>query len=119
MTPNLLTMLSEFWGEVEQLLSTGDLNLQQDKERLKAIRNGEWPMEKVREFFEAKEKALEALYVSSELPYKPQEVKIKALLVKCLEMHYGDLSQSELIIPGKAEAALRRIVEIASKAIPE
>ena len=106
-------------GEVEQLLTTGDMDLQQDKERLRAIREGKWSMIQVIEYFDEKEKALEALYNSSTLPYKPQEEKIKALLVKCLEMHYGDLSSSELIIPGKAEAALRKIIEIATDAIPD
>jgi|19_taG_2_1085344.scaffolds.fasta_scaffold01205_13 predicted nucleotidyltransferase len=106
-------------GEVEQLLTTGDMDLQQDKERLRAIREGKWPMERVKAFFVEKEKALEELYNSSPLPYSPREEEIKALLVRCLEMHYGDLSSSELVVPGKAEAALRQIRDIVSKAIPE
>ena len=99
-------------GECQQLLTTGDMDLQQDKERLKAIRNGEWTMEQIGEFFTAQEKVLEELYNSSTLPYSPREEEIKALLVKCLQMHYGDLSSAELIVPGKAEAALRQIQDI-------
>jgi uncharacterized protein len=102
-------------GEVEQLLAIGDMDIQQDKERLRAIREGKWTMGQVKSFFVEKEKALESLYNSSELPYKPREEEIKALLVKCLEMHYGDLSSNELVIPGKAEAALRQIQEIIAK----
>jgi len=101
-------------GEVEQLLSTGDMDLQQDKERLKAIRNGKWTIKQIKEFFEAKEKDLEALYNSSELPYKPREEEIKALLVQCLEMHYSDIT--DIIVPqNRIETALRRIKEIVDK----
>ena len=98
-------------GQVEQLLSTGDMDIQLDRERLKAIRRGEWTMEQIKQFFTDKEKSLEVLYNSSTLPYSPDEAKIKALLRKCLDMHYDDLSK-EIVVPGKAEAALRAIKEI-------
>jgi len=98
-------------GECQQLLTTGDMDLQQDKERLKAIRRGEWTIEQIEEFFTAQEKVLESLYNSSTLPYSPDEAKIKALLRKCIEMHYDDLS-NHIVVPGKAEAALRAIKEI-------
>jgi len=101
-------------GEVEQLLSTGDMDLQQDKERLKAIRNGKWTIKQIKEFFEAKEKDLEALYHSSELPYSPREDEVKALLIQCLEMHYSDIT--DIIVPqNRIETALRRIKEIVDK----
>ena len=98
-------------GEVEQLLTTGDMNLQLDKERLKAIRRGEWTMEQVKQFFTDKERDLEALYNSSTLPYSPDEEKIKALLIRCIEIHYDDISEC-IVIPGRAEAAIQKIKEI-------
>ncbi len=99
-------------GECQQLLSTGTMDLQQDKERLRAIRNGEWTMEQIEQFFTDKERDLEALYNSSDLPYSPDEAAIKALLIQCLEIHYGDLSSNEIVVPGKAEAAIHKIKEI-------
>ncbi len=78
-------------GEVEQILSEGDLDLERDRERLKAIRRGEWAEEQVREFFFQKEKSLESLYASSTLPHTPREEEIKQLLLDCLEEEYGSL----------------------------
>jgi len=101
-------------GECKQLLTTGTLDLQQDRERLKAIRRGEWTQEQVREFFNQKERELETVYNESSLPYSPDEEKIKDLLVRCLELQYGDLS-NEIVIPGRAEQALREIQEICER----
>lgn len=78
--------------EVEQILSEGDLDLCRNSDVLKTVRAGEWSLERVVDWFDNKEKTLESLYVTSELPYKPDEDKIKQLLVECLEMHYGSLS---------------------------
>lgn len=78
--------------EVEQILAEEDLDLQKHSEILKSIRRGEWSLEKIEQFFTDKERELEKLYVSSNLPYKPDEARIKQLLLECLEMHYGDLS---------------------------
>ncbi|MDG3003531.1 DNA polymerase beta superfamily protein [Paludisphaera mucosa] len=38
-------------GEVEQILTEGDVDLQRDNERLKAIRRGEWSEERLRRWF--------------------------------------------------------------------
>lgn len=82
-------------NECEQLLTTGDLDLRQNNEQLKAIRRGEWTEQQVREYFTLKEKQLEDLYHSSTvLPYSPDEAKIKKLLLECLEMHYGSISEA-------------------------
>ena len=95
-------------GEIEQILTTGDLDLTRDRERLKAIRRGEWTLERIEEFFASKEKALEGMYENSELPWGPDEEAIKRLLLDCLEEHYGDLS-SAVVQPDRAVGALRRI----------
>jgi predicted nucleotidyltransferase len=77
--------------EVEQILTTGDLDLRRNAEELKSIRRGEWTAQQVREFFAAKEMSLEAIYETSTQPWGPREDEIKQLLLDCLEEHYGSL----------------------------
>lgn len=78
-------------NEVEQILIEHDIDLERNREQLKSIRRGEWKQEQIVNYFEAKEKELEKLYTESKLPHSPDEVKIKTLLVQCLEMYYGSL----------------------------
>jgi len=82
------------FGEVEQILTEGDLDLLRNREQLKSVRRGEWSLEQIDEFFQTKEKALEQVYLDSKLPYGPDEDKIRNLLLNCLEEYYGDLSQA-------------------------
>jgi len=97
--------------EVEQILSTGTLILDSNREQLKSIRRGEWTELQIRELFEQKEKDLEKLYHSSSLPYRPDSEKIKLLLLKCLEIHYGNLS-SAIHINKNYENAIKDIKNI-------
>jgi uncharacterized protein len=101
-------------NEVEQILIEGDIDLQRNREQLKSIRRGEWKESDIREYFAAKEKDLEKLYLESTLPYSPDEAKIKKLLLECLEEHYGNLSDA-IITPDKATEALREIQNILEK----
>lgn len=78
--------------EVEQILTTGDLDLQRNKEQLKAIRRGEWSVEKIAEFYSEKEQYLETVYQDSKLPHGPDEKFLKNLLLECLESQYGSLA---------------------------
>ena len=78
-------------NEVEQILIEGDLDLQRNREQLKSIRRGEWTLEELETYFTNKEHALETAYANSTLPQGPDETKIKALLLDCLEQHYGSL----------------------------
>jgi len=79
-------------GEVEMILTEGDLDLERNREQLKSIRRGEWTKEQITEYFSTKERELESVYLSSTLPMYPDETKIKNLLLQCLEEHYGSLS---------------------------
>ncbi len=79
-------------SEVEMIMEEGDLDLERNREQLKAIRRGDWSKEDVVSYFESKEKELEGLYVRSRLPHSPDEKAIKALLLDCLEHHYGSIS---------------------------
>jgi len=95
-------------GEVEQILIEGDLDLQRDNERLKAIRRGEWTEDRLRRWFAEKEARLERAYLESNLRATPDEPGIKRLLLQCLEEHYGSLENC-VVEPDRAVAALRNI----------
>jgi predicted nucleotidyltransferase len=101
--------------EVEQILTLGDIDLQRDRERLKALRRGEWSVEQVREFFTAKERDLEAAYANSTLPHRPDEAAIKRLLLECLEMHFGSVADA-VVMPDQERELLRQIKALCEKA---
>ena len=101
--------------EIEQILTVGDVDLQRDKERLKAIRRGEWTADQVKEFFTQKERDLEAAYQSSPLPHSPDEARIKTLLLECLEMHFGSLEKA-VVVPGRERDLLAQIKILCEKA---
>jgi hypothetical protein len=79
--------------QAEQILTEGDLDLTRNRDLLKSIRRGEWELARLKEYFEVKEKSLEELYARSTLREYPDEPAIKALLVKCIEHHYGSLDK--------------------------
>lgn len=91
--------------QAEQILLEHDLDIQQNAEILKAVRRGEWSEEKLRGWFDEKEKHLEELYTKSTLQHKPDEEAIKELLMNCLEQHYGSLDSAV-----KREVPVERII---------
>jgi predicted nucleotidyltransferase len=97
--------------EIEQILTTGDVDLRRNAEELKAIRRGEVPEQKIRDFFAEKEKFLEGLYEKSSLPWGPREPEIRQLLLDCLEEHYGNLSGC-VVTEGDPLRALREIAAV-------
>jgi uncharacterized protein len=101
-------------GEVEQILTEGNLDLQRNREHLKAIRAGEVSLEEVRKWFSDKEKSLEKLYNESSLQHSPDEEAIRALLLNCIEEHYGSL-EGAVVQPDAAVHALRQIYEVLEK----
>lgn len=80
--------------QCEQILIEHKLDLERNREVLKAIRRGEWSEEKLRSWFDEKEKHLEELYTKSTLRHSPDEDAIKELLLQCLEQHYGSLTSA-------------------------
>jgi predicted nucleotidyltransferase len=80
--------------EAEQILVNHSLDLECNSAILKSIRNGEWTLARIEEWFTTKEKGLETLYVTSSLPDYPDETKIKNILMDCIEQHYGSISHS-------------------------
>ena len=95
--------------ECEQIMTSGTLRLDRDSKVYQAIRRGEWTLERLREWVEEKERSMETLYANSELPEKPDEKKIKTLLMECMEMHYGNLS--EAVVEQDRHAKLVRELE--------
>lgn len=80
-------------NEVEQILTEQDLDLEKNREQLKAIRRGDWTQKEIEEYFASKERELESIYTASTLRATPDIDALKALLLKCLEQHYGSLDQ--------------------------
>lgn len=100
-------------SQIEQILTEGDLDLQEKgrREHMKAIRRGEVAEQDIIEWFNSKEKDLEKLYHSSILPYKPDEPKIKQLLIDCLEHHYGSI-EAALTVPDRYQQMIEEIRKI-------
>ena len=80
--------------ECEQILTTGDLILDRDREIYKSIRRGEWTVERIKDWFDDMERKLHDQKEKSDLPYAPDEEALRSLLLECLEMHYGSLSEA-------------------------
>jgi uncharacterized protein len=103
-------------NECQQILEKGDLDLRENREQLKACRRGEISAEEIRRIFSEQERALEKLYTESKLQHKPDEDKIKELLLNCLEQHYGSLSAA-VVRPDNTVSALREIQKIAQNVL--
>lgn len=104
--------------ECEQILVEHDLDLERNREQLKAIRRGAWTLEYLEEWFQEKEKSLEALYEKSTLRHKPDEDEIKTLLLECLEGHYGSLSEAIRTDPDM-DVMVRELREVLNRYVPE
>jgi predicted nucleotidyltransferase len=99
--------------ECEMILTEGTLDLRRHNEHLKRIRRGEVPKEEILRWFGEKELQLNALYASSKLQHKPDEQKIKSLLLSCLETHYGTLDKcyKESTITEQAMREIGQVLE--------
>lgn len=100
--------------EVEQILTEGDIDLQRHKEHLKAIRRGEVTEAEIRKWASDKERHLENLYAECKLPWGPDEAKIKALLLRCLEHHYGSLDKV-ITVPDRYREGLAEVRAVLEK----
>lgn len=100
--------------EAEQILNEGDLDLQRNREQLKAVRRGEWSEAQIKEYFNSKAKELESSYANSKLPHSPDEGKIKKLLLDCLEHHYSSLKDC-IVIKNKHELFCKELKELQEK----
>ena len=99
--------------EIEQLLANEDMDLRRSCEEQKAIIRGDFKLEQIEQKFADKEKQLEKLYEQSNLPYTPRREELKALLMNCLEHHYGSLANA--VNSNKQQLALAQISKIAQE----
>ena len=97
-------------NEIQQILVEGTMDIQKNREQLKAIRRGEWTLDDVEKYFAKAESELESLYRSSTLRHSPDEKAIKELLLNCLEHHYGKLD-NVICVPDKYKDFLYEIRE--------
>lgn len=96
------------YDQAEQILLEGTMDLQRAREIMKAVRAGEWSLKQVQDWVYEKDKALEAIYPSCQLPEQPPIEPIKQLLISCLEEHYGSIQEC-VNQTGWAENALQEI----------
>jgi hypothetical protein len=93
----------------------GDMDLQQNREHLKAIRRGEVSQEDILKWASDKERQLEKLYTETKLPDKPDDNKLKQLLLDCLEHHYGSLGEC-ITVPDRYKQTLQEVKSLIDKA---
>lgn len=95
--------------QAEQILYEHDLDLERNSEILKAVRRGEWSLDRLEKWFSEKELQLEKAYSESTLQRSPDEEAIKMLLIECLEMHYGSLGEAALVKQSDTDKLIREI----------
>ncbi len=79
--------------QAEQIATEGTIDLRRAVDVLRAIRRGAWSENQLRCWCEDHESRLEQAFDASPLPDRPDVGRIKALLLKCLEEHYGTLER--------------------------
>ena len=97
--------------QIEQIMLEGNLVVDRNATILRGIRNGEWELEKIIEWCSEKESQLEKAYIeTNEVPHKPNEQKIRDLLLECITMHYGKVSDNVLVETSSILDDLRTII---------
>lgn len=76
----------------KQLLTDRDIKFEENKTVLREIRSGERKFNTLRYWFSEEEKVLDRTFYRSTLPLDVNEEEVKSLLIKCLEIQYGSLS---------------------------
>jgi hypothetical protein len=102
--------------QAEYILNHHNLDLQERGrvEKMKAIRRGDVPFEDIVKWFGEAESRIASLYETSTLRKYPDRKKIRAMLVNCLEHHYGSL-EKYLKTTDAAVIAVNEIKEVLRK----
>ena len=79
--------------ELEFILKYHDLVLNSNVKFLTDIRNGEYTIKELEDWFISKETELDQLYQNCKLPNRSNYKEIKDLLLNCLEEHFGNISR--------------------------
>lgn len=96
--------------ECEQLLRDGDMDLKKNREQLKSIRRGEWTLEQINQHFQDKVLSMETVRANSPLPPNSNSNDIKDILLKCLQIQYGDLGKAAaVVIQGQADQTIQDV----------
>ena len=100
--------------EAEQIANEHTLDLQRNREMLKSIRRGEWTLEFLQEWYNAKLIQLEECFSRSTLRNVPDEESIKQILIECLEMTYGSID-SLIKVESRKDSELLKELEVLVK----
>jgi len=76
-------------NEVDQVMDEHDIDLHKGNDLLIRIRNAEFKWEELKEMFYAREKILDQKFANSTLRETADMDEIRALLAKCLDMHFA------------------------------
>ena len=98
--------------EAEQIVELQDLDLRRDRELYKSIRGGVLTLDEVENIIERKMDQLDEKFSTSKLPEAPDHSKLKDLLLKCLEIHYGSIDNLVKVNRSSADIKLQQIMEI-------
>jgi hypothetical protein len=97
--------------EAEMILLTGDLDITAGREELKAIRRGEWTLPQLQEWFAKRTSLLDEIFLKSTLREAPNYDELNRILMVCLEIKFGTLSNA--MVEGEGQMALRKLEDIA------
>jgi predicted nucleotidyltransferase len=112
--PKFLSHVVRLAHQAQGILEDHDLDLRKHKEHVKAIKRGEVSPDEVEKWFNEKENTIEKLYQESTLQLVPDKEKVKALLLTCLEHHYGSLKNCVEVVD-KYHKAVMDIREVLGK----
>lgn len=96
--------------QAQQILETGDMDFSEHSDYLKAVRKGAFTTkEELMEWYRSKEKHLNHLYDTGSLRRKPDTVRIKEILMSCLEQKFGSL---DMLYKGAESDTFRKLEAI-------
>lgn len=75
--------------EAEYIANNNDLDIECNAKILKEIRNGEWELDRVKDFFKTYMKIIDNSFEKTKLPDEPDKDKIKTVLTNCFQIQYG------------------------------
>jgi hypothetical protein len=83
--------------QLEQILTTNDIDLMRNKEEHKLMRQGEWGnFERFDKEFQRRMDNVSDLSTKCNLPQQPQDGALKKILLEILEEHYSENSETQL-----------------------
>lgn len=110
------SMCLKLLSDCEYIFTHNDLDLTNNCEEIRAIREGKWSLDRFKKEFEARKLGMEQLFNKSDLPNIPDEEKIKDLLIRSIDSHYKILgtgaierSQAEILALRAIDAELQKV----------